>query len=66
MFAARSRQQKTPTPERITIQLSSRRLGQLLRTHQLQVEDFSCADDTSKECVRQLLLQSLQAGDNQP
>ena len=65
-LAARSRQQKSPTPERITIQLSIRRLGQLLRTQQLQAEDFSCADATSKECVRQLMLQSLQAGDDQP
>lgn len=51
--------QAWPPSERVTIRLPTERLGQLLREQQLHVEDFSCADVNSKECVRRLLLQLL-------
>ena len=43
-------------PERVSIDLDAGCLCRLLREHQLHVEDFSCADEASRACVRRLLL----------
>ncbi len=43
-------------PERVTITLEADCLCRLLGEHQLYVEDFSCVDETSRACVRSLLL----------
>lgn len=43
-------------PERVSICLDLECLRRLLREHQLHVQDFSCADESSRACVRQLLL----------
>ncbi|MCL7942764.1 hypothetical protein [Marinobacter sp. ATCH36] len=43
-------------PETVSIAIDADRLYQLLREHQLYVQDFSCADESSKACVRRLLL----------
>lgn len=64
VFTNRPREPGWRPPERVTINLSTRRLGQLLRAHQLHVEDFSCPDAGSRECIRRLLLHSLQAGED--
>ncbi len=46
-------------PARVSIQLDTDCLKRLLRSRQLHVENFACADAVSKECVRQLLLRTL-------
>jgi pheromone shutdown protein TraB len=46
-------------PETVSIEIDTDRLHQLLREHQLYVQDFSCADESSKACVRRLLLAML-------
>jgi len=46
-------------PGRVTIELDTGCLRRLLGAGQLHVEDFSCVEAESKECVRRLLLQSL-------
>ncbi len=43
-------------PERVTITLETDCLCRLLGEHQLYVEDFSCVDESSRSCVRKLLL----------
>lgn len=43
-------------PERVTITLESDCLCRLLGEHQLYIEDFSCVDESSRTCVRKLLL----------
>lgn len=45
--------------ERVAIHLDADCLKRLLATEQLHVEDFSCGDGSSKECVRRLLLQNV-------
>ena len=44
---------------RVCIDLDADCLRRLLGSQQLHVQDFSCADAHSKECVRRLLLQTL-------
>ena len=48
--------------QRISIDLDADCLRRLLGSRQLQVQDFSCADAFSKECVRRLLLQTMTFG----
>ena len=48
-----------PPRERVSIDLDVNCLRRLLKSRQLQVQDFSCADASSKESVRRLLLQTL-------
>ena len=45
--------------ETVCITLNAHCLRDLLRSHQLYVQDFSCADETSRACVRRLLLTML-------
>lgn len=45
--------------QRVSIDLDADCLRRLLGARQLHVQDFSCADAFSKECVRQLLLQTM-------
>jgi len=45
--------------QRVSIDLDADCLKRLLGARQLHVQDFSCADAFSKECVRQLLLQTM-------
>lgn len=45
--------------QRVSIDLDADCLKRLLGTRQLHVQDFSCADAFSKECVRRLLLQTM-------
>lgn len=52
-----------PPPERVAIDLDVNCLRRLLGARQLHVENFSCADGRSQECVRRLLLQNLVSGD---
>lgn len=52
-------------PERVAIELETHCLRRLLKAGQLHVEDFSCCDARSKECVRCVLLQALTQADTQ-
>ncbi len=64
-FAGSSRQASVSewpvwgAPDRVSIELDTDCLKRLLRSRQLHVENFACADSVSKECVRQLLLRVL-------
>lgn len=42
--------------KQVSILLEADCLCRLLRSHQLHVQDFSCMDARSKECVRHLIL----------
>lgn len=46
-------------PASVTITMEAECLCRLLRQHSLHVEEFSCADEPSQTCVRQLLLKLL-------
>jgi len=48
---------------RVSIDLDADCLRRLLGSRQLHVQDFSCADGFSKECVRRLLLQTMTSSD---
>ncbi|MEX0603219.1 MAG: hypothetical protein WD623_00020 [Marinobacter sp.] len=45
--------------ETVSITLNAHRLRDLLRNHQLYVQEFSCVDESSKVCVHRLLLAML-------
>lgn len=49
----------TERAELVTITLEADSLSRLLRQHELYVEDFCCADESSRGCVRRMLLQLL-------
>lgn len=49
--------QASRKPEHLSIQIETDSLIRLLKARQLHVENFSCADLTSKSVIHQLLLE---------